>query len=139
MASSMAFLDLIFLACGGLLLAILHGIHFHDEHDEAGDEDPQDAEYHPHTALYLGIFFALAGLTAVELLAPSLLYEAFFVLCAILTILAFVKAGLVALFFMHLKDEHGSVWIWLFLTVVAIGLEFGGVIWDIAMVYGVHV
>lgn len=135
---SMALLDLIFLGAGGCLLGLLHMAHGHGEEAPA-PEVAEDEEYHPHTAVYLGIFGALCGLTVAELLVPQIFHSLFALLVVTLMVLAFSKAGLVGMFFMHLKDEHWSIYLALSLAVVGIILMLGPIVWDIGMVYGVYV
>jgi caa(3)-type oxidase subunit IV len=57
---------------------------------------------HPN---YMAIFYTLAGLTAVELVLAMTLQQWKGALIVTLVALAFIKAGLVAAFFMHLKFE----------------------------------
>ena len=52
-----------------------------------------------HTTEYVIVFFALAILTAIELLIPGLKTEYY------LKAIAFGKAFIVAYFYMHLKEE----------------------------------
>ncbi|MCY4643999.1 MAG: cytochrome C oxidase subunit IV family protein [Bacteriovoracales bacterium] len=64
------------------------------------------AEYVSHKKEYILIFVALALLTVLELFVPEM--EATKVTKGtILTLLAVVKAGMVAWYFMHLKEERG--------------------------------
>jgi caa(3)-type oxidase subunit IV len=134
----MALLDLIFLTAGAMLLGMLHLAHGHDDH-EAPPPVEEHEDYHPHTALYLGIFGALCGLTVAELLVPELMSSFFALLVVTLTVLAFAKAGLVGFFFMHLKDEDWQVYLAVGLAVVGIILMVGPIVWDIGVVYGVYV
>ena len=136
---SMALLDLIFLGAGGAILTLLHAFHGGHEDHAAEVEAEEDHDYHPHTALYLGIFGALCALTAVELLIPHMFASFFGLLVVTLMILAFAKAGLVGMFFMHLKDEEWQVYLAITLSVVGIILMIGPICWDIGVVYGVYV
>lgn len=135
---SMALIDLIFLGMGGFVMFLLHAFHPHDDHDEPEiPPAPEAPEYHPHTGLYLGIFFGLCVLTAVELVVPWAFHSFFSILVFLLMVLAFAKAGLVGVFFMHLKDEHWSVFVALGCSVAGIMLMLAGIIWDISVIYGV--
>ncbi len=58
---------------------------------------------HEKQANYLIVFIALGILTAIEIALTSLLQES--VRIPILLLLAFVKAALVALFYMHLRSD----------------------------------
>ncbi len=60
---------------------------------------------HPSRKQYLGVFVALAVLTVVEVAIVYLTGVSKGVMIAALTALAVTKAGLVGLFFMHLKSE----------------------------------
>jgi cytochrome c oxidase subunit 4 len=57
---------------------------------------------------YIAVFIWLAVLTAVEVIAVYLPLTKF-ALAAILVVLAFTKAALVALYFMHLKFERRTM------------------------------
>ena len=57
-----------------------------------------------HTTEYVIVFFALAILTAIELLIPGLKTE-YYLKAIGLVGLAFGKAFIVAYFYMHLKEE----------------------------------
>ena len=57
---------------------------------------------------YIGVFIWLAVLTAVEVVAVYMPLTRL-ALAAILVILAFTKAALVALYFMHLKFERRTM------------------------------
>lgn len=136
---SMALLDLIFLGVGGALLAMMHLLVDHGDHAPEPEVEEEEAEYHPHTALYLGIFGALCALTVVELLVPQMFASFFGVLVISLMVLAFAKAGLVGMFFMHLKDEEWQVYLTISIAVVGILLMIPYIVWDIGVIYGVYV
>jgi cytochrome c oxidase subunit IV len=57
---------------------------------------------------YMGVFYWLAGLTVVEV-AVTFLPLTKLAVGAILVVLAFTKAALVALYFMHLKFERRTM------------------------------
>jgi cytochrome c oxidase subunit IV len=57
---------------------------------------------------YMGVFYWLAGLTVVEV-AVTFLPLTKLALGAILVVLAFTKASLVAMYFMHLKFERRTM------------------------------
>ena len=65
-------------------------------------------EVKSHTKEYIAIFCALAFLTFVELFIPEL-DASKMTKGSILTALAVVKAGMVAWYFMHLREERGWV------------------------------
>jgi cytochrome c oxidase subunit 4 len=64
-------------------------------------------QHHPEPN-YIGIFYWLAALTAVEV-AVVYLPLTKFAIAVILVVLAFTKAALVALYFMHLKFERRTM------------------------------
>jgi cytochrome c oxidase subunit IV len=57
---------------------------------------------------YMGVFYWLAGLTVIEV-AVTFLPLTKLAMGAILVVLAFTKASLVALYFMHLKFERRTM------------------------------
>ncbi len=140
---SMALLDLVFLGVGGIILALLHTIHPHEPMlplTEGNEDVHEEGEEHEsHTGTYLGIFAGLCVLTAVELAVPAVIPTFFYVLVTSLVVLAFAKAGLVGLNFMHLKDEDSSVFVWLIISIIGILLMLAGIVWDISVVYGSYV
>lgn len=58
---------------------------------------------------YMAVFYWLAALTAVEVGVTFLPGISKFAIALILIVLAFTKAALVALYFMHLKFERGTL------------------------------
>ncbi|OIQ18589.1 MAG: hypothetical protein BM556_10070 [Bacteriovorax sp. MedPE-SWde] len=66
-----------------------------------------ETAHHSHKKLYIGVFFALAILTGLELLIPGLEGVSYIMKASSLTGLAFGKAFLVAYFYMHLNEEKG--------------------------------
>jgi cytochrome c oxidase subunit IV len=57
---------------------------------------------------YMAVFYWLAGLTVLEVVVAFLPLQKFSMV-AILIVLAFTKAALVALYFMHLKFERRTL------------------------------
>lgn len=138
---SMVTYDLIFLACGGLLLYVIHAgshavghAHAGGHGEEAGHEDHGSHEHKGPS--YLAIFGALVVLTLIELAVPNLMKAHAASTTAVLMALACVKALLVALFFMHLKTEGQGIYFVCALTIVCVLFMFGPVAWDIQVVYG---
>lgn len=66
----------------------------------------QHQEHESHTTLYIAVFFALAILTALELMVPGL-KTAYSLKAISLVGLALGKAFIVAYFYMHLNEERG--------------------------------
>ena len=66
-----------------------------------------ESAHHSHKKLYFIIFFALAALTAIELVIPELKGITSFMKTSSLIGLAAGKAFLVAYFYMHLNEETG--------------------------------
>ena len=84
-----------------------------------------------HKKEYIAVFIALAVLTAIELFVPDL-QASKSTKVAILFSLALVKAGMVAWYFMHLKDERG----WLrFIAVVPFSAFFFAVVLLLEVLY----
>ncbi|HEX2572008.1 MAG TPA: cytochrome C oxidase subunit IV family protein [Polyangia bacterium] len=61
---------------------------------------------HSHKKKYLIVFVALTALTALEVAVAQVLKEQRATMIALLISLALVKAGCVALYYMHLADER---------------------------------
>lgn len=62
-------------------------------------------EHESHVGTYLKVFVTLAVLTAVEYFYARIFKDSFSILILGLAVLALVKAGMVGLYFMHLKFE----------------------------------
>jgi cytochrome c oxidase subunit 4 len=73
-------------------------------HDTAHATDASHVE-HDHVKIYLRVFTALAVFTAAEYFYAKIFKDGFVVLILGLMTLAIIKAGLVGLYFMHLKWE----------------------------------
>lgn len=73
--------------------------------DGGGDEGPED-----HSKAYLAVWGGLAALTVAEIWVASLGWPKT-VIVLLLVGMAIWKAGLVALYYMHLKFEPRRVWI----------------------------
>ncbi len=78
-----------------------------DSHAVTADSAPHESaeEHESHVGTYIKVFIALAVLTAVEYFYASIFKDSFGVLILGLMVLALVKAGMVGLYFMHLKFE----------------------------------
>jgi caa(3)-type oxidase subunit IV len=72
--------------------------------NQSHDNDQEVVHHHSHKKLYFMVFIALAILTAVEIAIPELKL-AYFYHASWLTVLALLKAFLVAYIFMHLNEE----------------------------------
>jgi cytochrome c oxidase subunit 4 len=73
---------------------------------------------------YMAVFYWLAGLTVLEVVVAFLPLTKF-AMAAILIVLAFTKAALVALYFMHLKFERRTLMLVAITPVIlCVGLMF---------------
>ncbi len=84
-----------------------------------------------HVRTYLGVFAALLALTGVTVVAASLQLPAAPTMALGLTI-AGAKAALVALFFMHLKNEKAMIFWPLALTAALFAALFAFILWSAA-------
>jgi cytochrome c oxidase subunit 4 len=77
------------------------------ERHDAGPAQPAEHEHHTGASVrtYLAIGVLLAVLTYVELQIPTMLAADRPLMIGSLLVAAFLKAGLVALFYMHLKFD----------------------------------
>ena len=89
------------------------------------------AEGVSHKKEYIIIFFALTALTVLELFVPEL-DASKMIKGALLSALAVAKAGMVAWYFMHLKEERG----WLkFIAVIPISAFLFAVVLLLEILY----
>lgn len=82
---------------------------------------PHDAEhFHAHVKLYLGVGAALMIGTIITVVVTQIHFgsEAMNILVGLLV--AAVKASLVILFFMHMKEEKGSIYQFMIPTVIIV-------------------
>ena len=86
-------------------------------HSHATDAD------HSHTKQYTVIFGALLVLTIITVAAAQVDFGIMNLVIAM--IIASVKAGLVALFFMHLKHENPLTWLYAAFPLVLLALLIG--------------
>lgn len=68
--------------------------------------DNTHATGHSHKKKYLIVFVALTALTALEVAVAQVLKQQRSTMIGLLIALALVKAGCVALYYMHLADER---------------------------------
>lgn len=78
--------------------------------------------------IYLGVFLGLLFLTVITVVVSRFNFGAFNILIAML--IASVKAGLVALFFMHLKYENKFTVLYALFPLVLLAILMGGVFMD---------
>ncbi len=138
--------DAIFLGLGAIMLWLMHGaFHEHGHGDGhgaegAGDHAAEAAAHDDHAAhhgpSYLTIFWCLVVLTLIELGVPPVMGKGTGLSLAVLITLAVIKAGLVAMYFMHLRTEGRGIFGVVGLTIVCVGLALGPIMWDINVVYG---
>jgi cytochrome c oxidase subunit IV len=82
----------------------------------------------PHTRIYLAVFAALLGLTVATVAASSLAVPVAAAVGIGLAIAA-VKAGLVALYFMHLRHERRAIYLTLAFTAIFAAGLFALTLW----------
>jgi cytochrome c oxidase subunit IV len=102
-----------------------HGSH----HGSADDISHQLGHIQPQR-IYVGVFISLLVLTAVTVAMAKVDFGNHNINLVIAMLVASVKAGLVALFFMHLKYEHPLTWVYVALPVFLLGILLGGVFID---------
>jgi cytochrome c oxidase subunit IV len=78
--------------------------------------------------LYATVFAILLVLTVITVAASRVDFGPMNFVVAML--IASVKAGIVALFFMHLKYENPLVWLYVLFPVVLVGIMLGGLFTD---------
>ena len=77
---------------------------------------------------YISVFVALLVLTVITVAIAQVDFGSFNIVIAML--IASFKAGLVALFFMHLKYEHPLTWMYVLFPIFLLFLLIGGVFLD---------
>ena len=95
--------------------------HHCDSHSELGHIIP--------FKVYMSVFAALLFLTVVTVLATLLDYGSSVNLIIAMSI-ASVKAGMVALYFMHLKYEDGATWLFVFFPIAILAIMLAGLFID---------
>lgn len=78
--------------------------------------------------IYLGVFIALLVLTVITVWVSRFQFGAWNIVVAM--VVASIKAMLVALFFMHLKYEKPTTWLYAFFPIFLLALLLGGVFID---------
>lgn len=96
-----------------------HG-HSHDSHGELGHIVPKST--------YLIILLSLLVLTFVTVLVSRFDFGTMNIVVAM--VVASIKAGLVTLFFMHLKYENKVTWLYVLFPIVLLFIMIGGVYSD---------
>jgi cytochrome c oxidase subunit IV len=81
-----------------------------------------------HAQQYLVVLLCLLVLTVITVWIAQYDFGAMNLIVAM--IVASIKAGLVALIFMHLKHENPLLWLYVFIPLVLVGLLLGGVFID---------
>ena len=100
----------------------------HDHH--AADIDPHELGHVLPFKTYAGIFLALVVLTVITVAASHVDFGAGWANVVIAMLIASVKAGLVALFFMHLKYENPITWLYVAFPILLIFIMLAGVFVD---------
>ena len=78
--------------------------------------------------IYIGVFVSLLVLTVLTVWISHFQFGAWNIVVAM--VVASVKAMLVALFFMHLKYEKPTTWLYAFFPIFLLALLLGGVFID---------
>ena len=89
------------------------------------------SSHHPHTiekSTYLKILIALIVLTAITVAVSRVDFGVWNLVVAMLV--ASIKAGLVTLFFMHLKYENKVTWLYVLFPIILLFFMIGGVYSD---------
>lgn len=135
MHATMAHWDLLFLTLATAVFLAVFAINAHLAAQDPEDDlsIPESESHHPN---YLAIFGALVVLTVLELGAPMVLGFYFPLLVVALLGMAFLKAGLVGLYFMHLRFEGASIFGWLGVSIFGVLAMLAGIAWDIGVIYG---
>ena len=85
-----------------------------------------EAEYHSHWKLYWGIAVVLFIATVIEVVLSELMQKEWEVSVGVLAgtmmSIAIVKAALVVLYYMHLKDEKRIIWVIFFIPFFLVSL-----------------
>ena len=135
MTDTMAKWDLLFLILATAVFAVVFSMNGY-----LAGQDPEDdlrvPEAASHHTNYMAIFGALVVLTLLELGAPMILGFYFPLLVVCLLGMALLKAGLVGMYFMHLKFEGASVFGWLGVSIFGVLSMLAGIAWDIGVIYG---
>lgn len=77
---------------------------------------------------YLNVLLVLLVLTFITVAVSRVDFGTFNIVVAMLV--ASIKAGLVGLFFMHLKYEDKVVWLYVLFPIVLLGIMMGGIFID---------
>jgi len=96
----------------------------------ATEIDPHELGHVIPFKLYLTVFATLVGLTVITVAASHVDFGAGWANVVIAMLIASVKAGLVALFFMHLKYENPITWLYVAFPILLIFIMLGGVFLD---------
>ena len=92
--------------------------------------DPHELGHMLPFKMYLNIFLALVVLTIITVAASHVDFGAGWANVVIAMLIASVKAGLVALFFMHLKYENPITWLYVAFPILLIFIMLAGVFVD---------
>jgi len=79
---------------------------------------------------YLSVFIALVFLTIVTVAVAQVHFGAVWINVMVAMLIASVKAGLVALVFMHLKYENPVTWLYVLFPILLLFIMIGGVFID---------
>ena len=93
-----------------------------------GHEAATDAGHVVPVAIFMKVFVALLIFTAITVAASRVNFGVFNLVIAM--VIASIKAGIVALFFMHLKYEHPLTWAYVAFPIVLLLIMLGGIFID---------
>jgi cytochrome c oxidase subunit 4 len=102
----------------------------HGSHHGSGEDISHQLGHIQPQRIYVAVFFSLLVLTAITVAMAKVDFGNPSINLVIAMLVASVKAGLVALFFMHLRYEHPLTWVYVVLPVFLLGILLGGVFID---------
>lgn len=104
--------------------------HKHDNHDEHGHE--HELGHIVPFKIYVTIFSSLIALTVLTVVVAKapIFHFGNTINLVVAMLLASLKAGLVALFFMHLKYENPITWMYVFFPIFLLFIMMAGIFID---------
>src|SRR5687768_6340237 len=104
------------------------------EGDAEGGAPRGHSEPAPHHSVpYFVVFYSLIVLTIVTVAVTFVQFSSEWYVVGIALLIASIKGGLVAAFFMHLKYEGKLIWLALFFPLLLTLFLIAGIIPDVAM------